>query len=96
MNLPRHTIYSAAIALLPHVAKCPLGDVRESDREAVADTAFTFAKILADKCRSDFWGPSIDPIPSSDKEVVTPKNGRPEWIRMPKGKGRCEYTGLSR
>jgi len=96
MNLPRHTIFSAAIALLPHVSRRPLEKIPESEREVVAETAFAFAKLLADKCRSDFWGPAIDPVPTLEVEVKPPTDGRPEWIRLPKGKGRCEYTGLSR
>ena len=96
MNLPRHTIFSAAIAWLPHVSKRPLEAIPESDRGVVAETAFAFAKLLADKCRSDFWGATIDPIPSLEGEMITPADGRPEWIRLPKANGRCEYTGLSR
>jgi len=95
MNLPRHTIFSAAIALLPHVSRRPLEKIPESERDAVAETAFAFAKILADKCRSDFWGPTIEPVPSRESDLIVPRDGKPEWIRMPKN-GRCPYTGLTR
>jgi hypothetical protein len=82
MNLPRHTIFSAAVALLPHDSRRPLEKISESEREAVAETAFAFAKLLADKCQSDFWGPTIEPVPSREG-VMTPPTDGGRFLRGP-------------
>lgn len=67
----------------------------EQEIEAIKRAA-RMVRLLAKEFADGSWGPTIDPLPRLDDEIVSAtKEKNPEWIRLPV-KGRCPYTGLSR
>lgn len=63
--------------------------------ENSVDTAVRCARLLIEKC-SEGGGLTVREMPSPEDEFPTTAPDKPEWIRMPKGREKCKYTGLSR
>jgi len=96
--VPHKTMFSAAVAILPHVSSGPLLDLTEDQMKAAVGRAAQLARLLANEFAEGQWAPTIEAMPTIANVHNLPvgATGRPEWIRLPSPKGRCPYTGLSR
>lgn len=91
------TMFSAAVALLPHVSETPLGDLNEEQMKMTVGRAAQLARLLASEFSQGSWSPTIAAMPTvaDVHNLPVSANEKPEWIRLP-AKGRCPHSGLSR
>lgn len=91
------TMFSAAVALLPHVSEIPLGDLNDEQMKMAVGRAAQLARLLANEFSQGSWSPTVAAMPTVANVHNLPvnSNDKPEWIRLP-AKGRCPHSGLSR
>lgn len=97
---PRHTLFAAAVDLVPRLSQTPLVELSDDQLRALAKKAVRIARIIGDELSEGPWGPTIATMPTlADIEHTVPHRPdgtRPEWIRLPPPKVKCPFTGLSR
>jgi len=95
ITVSKTTLFSTSLALIKTAAPKPLVTMDDSELEAVVDASIHCANLLIQKCSAG-GGLTIREMPSPDTEFPMTAPEKPEWIRMPKGREKCKYTGLSR
>ena len=95
---PRIALANIALAVLPQFTQGKLMDLTPEQRAEALKQSVDCARELMRLCNYDDDAITATELRTAVARAIQVDTNadHPEWIRLPKPKGKCAYTGLSR